>query len=332
MKKISLLLAALAVGIGASAQYQVCFMDMETLGFDGSAAIPEGTVLCQDENGTLSLAFEDTMKKFNPSAAPYTHISINGGEAIKITDGCTGSTNGSSPLTLGVASMIGSGCVYKLETTKTGYFIFLTKLNTNKNYYVMEGQNSLLAYALGVALDPTKNDAGIDHLYYTLPEDRFGNVNMEAEDAGKYLAGEAPEWTKLKTPGETMEVGNIGEGSGFLCIASYADEDTPSTFYYWAQGSKMANNGFIFVPAEEPELASIPYIEYSGVEKVAEDGTVTPAPTPIAFGDPKWIEGGSVANLASDKENAPIYNLFGQKVTKEAKGILIQNGKKFINR
>lgn len=38
------------------------------------------------------------------------------------------------------------------------------------------------------------------------------------------------------------------------------------------------------------------------------------------------ITSNTVAN-----ENAPVYNLAGQKVNKEAKGILIQNGKKFIN-
>ena len=31
-------------------------------------------------------------------------------------------------------------------------------------------------------------------------------------------------------------------------------------------------------------------------------------------------------------ENAPIYNLAGQRVNKNAKGILIQNGKKFVNK
>lgn len=30
--------------------------------------------------------------------------------------------------------------------------------------------------------------------------------------------------------------------------------------------------------------------------------------------------------------NAPIYNLNGQRVTKDAKGVLIQGGKKFINK
>ncbi len=46
--------------------------------------------------------------------------------------------------------------------------------------------------------------------------------------------------------------------------------------------------------------------------------------------------GGStgITEVASDKlnENAPVYNLAGQRVSKDAKGILIQNGKKFINK
>lgn len=37
----------------------------------------------------------------------------------------------------------------------------------------------------------------------------------------------------------------------------------------------------------------------------------------------------NVAPVAND--NAPVYNLAGQRVSKDAKGILIQNGKKFIN-
>ncbi len=332
MKKFSLLLSALAVSLGASAQSQACFMDMDALGFDGSAVIEAGTVLCQDENGTLSLAFDDTMKTFTPSASPYTNVAIFGSEASKITPGCTGSTNGSSPFaaTPGTPAMIDGGCVYKLETTKTGYFIFLTKLNTNKNYYVMEGQNNLLAYALGVALDPAKNDAGLNKIYYTLPEDRFGNVDLAATDASKYLAGEAPDFTKLNTPGDTFGCGNVGEGSGFICITSYAEEDAPCTFYYWAQGSKMANNGFIFVPAEEPTLEEIPYIVFSGEEKTNEEtGEVTPAPTPVEFGTllPDAVETIEVAN-----ENAPIYNLMGVRVNADAKGVLIQNGKKFIRK
>ncbi|MBQ7419133.1 MAG: hypothetical protein IJV17_00165 [Prevotella sp.] len=45
-------------------------------------------------------------------------------------------------------------------------------------------------------------------------------------------------------------------------------------------------------------------------------------------------DGGSgIANVkAAEDVNAPIYNLAGQKVDKNQKGILIQNGKKFVNK
>ena len=43
------------------------------------------------------------------------------------------------------------------------------------------------------------------------------------------------------------------------------------------------------------------------------------------------IDGVNVDNSEFD-ENAPVYNLAGQRVSKNAKGILIQNGKKFIRK
>lgn len=43
----------------------------------------------------------------------------------------------------------------------------------------------------------------------------------------------------------------------------------------------------------------------------------------------------SINGIAADSlqnENAPVYNLAGQRVSKDAKGVLIQNGKKFVNK
>ena len=331
MKKISLLLSALAVGLTAAAQSQPCFMDVQALGFTGDVIDAAGTVLCEDANGKLTLAFNDDMNLSAVALATYNFVSVAGSEPTKIPTGCKGRTDGTSPLAAapGTAQMIKSGCVYKLETTKTGYFFFLTALNTNRSYYVMEGDYNLYAYALGVALDPSNNEAGLNRLYYTLPDDAFGNVNMHNTHASDFLDGEAPYFTKIKTPGATMGVGNVGVGSGFLCIASYASERYPSTFYYWAEGERMSNNGFIYVPAEEPLLDDIPSIVFSGVEKINEEtGETIPAPTPVVFGDTNAV--GSIS--AASDENAPVYNLFGQKVGKDAKGILIQNGKKFIRK
>lgn len=50
---------------------------------------------------------------------------------------------------------------------------------------------------------------------------------------------------------------------------------------------------------------------------------------PISVADPTGING---ITTDTANENAPIYNLAGQRVNKNAKGILIQNGKKFVNK
>ena len=59
--------------------------------------------------------------------------------------------------------------------------------------------------------------------------------------------------------------------------------------------------------------------------------------TQVGFGGIEFTPAGDsaidniIANDAIDAD-APIYNVLGQRVTKEYKGILIQNGKKFINK
>lgn len=51
----------------------------------------------------------------------------------------------------------------------------------------------------------------------------------------------------------------------------------------------------------------------------------------------KFVEdtGAGITNVTTEENadpNAPVYNLAGQRVNKDTKGILIQNGKKFINK
>ena len=57
----------------------------------------------------------------------------------------------------------------------------------------------------------------------------------------------------------------------------------------------------------------------------------------VNFYDIKYTPGTSsgITNITTEEQadpNAPIYNLAGQRVTKDTKGVLIQNGKKFINK
>ncbi len=51
-------------------------------------------------------------------------------------------------------------------------------------------------------------------------------------------------------------------------------------------------------------------------------------------GDPRWLDTEGISTMVMSKEdvNAPVYNLAGQRVSPTTKGILIKNGKKYINR
>lgn len=56
--------------------------------------------------------------------------------------------------------------------------------------------------------------------------------------------------------------------------------------------------------------------------------------TQIGFGGFEFTPSGtSISDItATDDANAPVYNLAGQRVSKDTKGLLIKNGKKFINK
>lgn len=48
-----------------------------------------------------------------------------------------------------------------------------------------------------------------------------------------------------------------------------------------------------------------------------------------------YIDPSGITNITTEDKadpNAPVYNLAGQRVSKDTKGVLIQNGKKFINK
>ena len=66
-----------------------------------------------------------------------------------------------------------------------------------------------------------------------------------------------------------------------------------NTYFFWVSGSKIMLCGLTFTAGAG-----------TGINGITVDG--------------------------ADNANAPVYNLAGQRVSKDAKGILIQNGKKFI--
>ena len=71
--------------------------------------------------------------------------------------------------------------------------------------------------------------------------------------------------------------------------------------------------------------------------KDAANGDFTPQGTDQVTnktGDPRWLnnDGINYIQTINDAADAPVYNLAGQRVSPNTKGILIKNGKKFINK
>lgn len=330
MKKNLLLIAAMAASFGASAQTLYCFAENAgDSGLDGSETIPAGYVVVDCEYGKMETAFDETVKTMAPNRGPYTYITVQGGEAHAITTGYSGNTNGQNPGKLDQNPT--GGMTFKLTTTKTGYFTLPIKLNTNKNYWLQEGKN-FAAYRLGVGNLAKASGVKFE---YTMPVDEYDALDLTSPEIGKYFIQDAETGALSgpKVPWQVYDAGgaDMGEGSGFIQFISYASEDAPITFWIWAQGSKIGLNGFIYTPDENPTFANAPAVVFTGVEKTAEDGTVTPAPEPIAFGEIAGVE-----NIAVDQPivdlNAPVYNIYGQRVSKDTKGLLIQNGVKYYNR
>lgn len=300
--------------MSASAQQvSTCWMDLEKLGIEGTVDIAENTLLCEDANGAMYLAFPDAGKSFNPSGANYSQVAFNGGESAKIAQGLTGSTN--PTFTSYADGAPTGGWVFKYVAKKDGVLTVLTKMNTNKQYIVFEGKQSPISYTLGVVTDKAT-------IQYTLPADKDGYLDFKAADAEKYFifpvddngnpTGEDP--AKPKTPGNTDGVGNVGEGSGFLQFNVYEECE----YYISALGSKLSTNGFVYSDAPIS-------VTYNGTADGVELPEVTFKPGEGPVGAVESVE------VAAD-ENAPIYNMMGVRVSDDAKGILIQNGKKFIRK
>ena len=79
------------------------------------------------------------------------------------------------------------------------------------------------------------------------------------------------------------------------------DAKAGKTYYFFQGTTQIGFNGFVFAPGKSKEDM------VTGIETVRNIDNV---------------------NL----NDAPIYNLSGQRVTKETKGVLIQNGRKFVNK
>lgn len=314
MKKSLLFAALLAGAMSASAQTEVCFADVDGAGLLGTATmISGGTVVGQSESVTMKLAYDDEWKSTSIDFQGYKGAVVNG-TAVDFVNGFTGSTNPSGQsLADGGSTPPTTGAVVQFDVTKDGYLVVFGKLSSNKEYYVWEG-DAVSAMPLSYTLAMDWSAAGLSDnpiIKYTVPADKDGYLNFADPDIAKYVTGVKIYWPEQIILG--AESGVKKNGVGAIVFQVFAEA---GSYLVHAAGSKISTCGAVFTTEPVTELTLTGESEAGEVLSLALIG-----------------EGGSAGIndvVSAEKANAPIYNLAGQRVTKAAKGILIQNGKKFV--
>lgn len=345
MKK-TLLLGTFAIfGLMANAQLvtQSDAESLEAAGISGSE-VAGGVVFASGEAGTIATAYTDTWKTTS-AYGTYRTVFVNG-EEVTLSTGAVGNTNPTFE-NYG-AGVMSAGAVFEIKPENDGWLTVFTKLNPNKQYVVFEGLTGPMSYTLGYA-GYVKNGDKYEPttISYTLPHDEdyyidFADYNVpghvddvydDATSKYTYFVGAGGDLgTDMVKPNFPWKVVGFdvapAENTGFVTFNVLGG----NTYYFSALGSKAALSTMVLTEGEDEPV--ITFAPVSGVEitETINDEKVVVATIDlpeVTFGEGAGVE--SIEAVAADP-NAPVYNVLGQKVGADAKGILIQNGKKFIRR
>ena len=345
MKKTLLLSAFAMFATVASAQTIIGLTtaeDMAAAGLEGTKADHPAMTLLDNEAGTFGLAYADSWGLTNVGKT-YKTVKVGDSEEIYLGDYKAAVGNTNPAFQSYEAGVMSAGAVFQIDAKMDGWMTVFTNINPNKQYLVFENKTGALPYTLGVA--------GADYkINYSLPVqtsgDDEGYIDFSAPDASKYFimatkqaeneqgvklwydadgnivaADVKPEGGKpynVEIPGQNKPqfpylVAGFdkapGEGTGFMTFNVLAG----NTYYFSALGSKCGGVGFVFTDSLDE-----PTVTYCAQDDLPE----------VVFGTSAAVE--SIA--AAIDENAPIYNAQGVRVNADAKGLLIQNGKKFIRK
>ena len=309
MKKVFLLAA---VAFATSANAQVVQFDAEgKLGLTGDVSpVTANTELGSNEAIDAYIAFDDSYKASNIKNNDYNVVKIGGNE-VQTKGGMQGNTNpkdieGNSPAgaagsettpAKGPSAPV-SGCVYGITAKADGIVYVVAKLSSNKAYTVFED-----GAAIGYKAAMEANNAAFadGKLFVEVKGEGEFNVVTTFIDQLEHIA--------LNDPESAVKV----NGLGVIWFPVY----NGGKYLFNACGSKASVSGMYFATAEQDVVVE-------GTDSEAPKAAFT-----IFSADPAGI-----ANVAATAkaENARMYNLAGQEVGKNFKGIVVVNGKKFMNK
>ena len=296
MKKILLSAVALVAALSANAQVFKVSADAEGIGSD-AVGVAAGKAWGEIP-GVLAISnpFATDHKKVDCKNNDYNKVIIDGNE-IATSDGVQGQDNpkdadGGNPAL--TLKEAASGAVIQLDAKKDGWVYIVAKLSTNKQYVVFE-EGSAMGYKIAMEVK----------------DDRFptNKINLEIKGAGEFNyipEGTQIQWIVREALGD-VEAATAGNGLGVFYFPVAKD----CKYFAHATGSKISWSGIYF---SETEAASV---------KVASD-------------EAEFVLVGGEAGISTVKanveNNSAIYNIAGQKVANDYKGLVIKNGKKMIQK
>ncbi len=316
MKKYLLSAVAFVAAMSASAQVEVIQVDADALGVGSDAVtLTKGTSFGEIA-GKISAyaAYDDSYKSVDCKNNDYNKVSVDGQE-ILTKGGIQGQTNpknddGSPANTLKPAT---GGAVIGLTADADGWVYVVSKLSSNKQYTVFE-EGEPIGYSLTMEIIDDHFADGV--LSYKLVGEGEYNIlpaSMAPLPWAERIALNIPSHEETDAEGNVTvkydyEIKKNGLGVIFFPVAA------DCKYEVCASGSKISFSGFAYSPTEATEVL---------VKN--DDGAVKDILTPLTA--VKTINVAPTANV-----NAPMYNVAGQQVNASYKGIVLQNGKKYINK
>ena len=259
--------------------------------------IAEGTLWGENDAISVSNAFATNHQNVDCKNNDFIKVTIDGSD-ILAANGLQGQDNPKDADGTGVGVSLNpptSGAVLAIDAKKDGWVYIVAKLSTNKQYVVFE-EGDPIGYKIA------------------MENEQEGVINVELEGEGEYNVvnkenyPEGLPWViRMYTGNPEAESAGNGLGVFYFPVAEGL------SYLASASGSKISWSGIYF---SETEAATVT------VSK--EDGTSLT----LVSGDPTGIASAIVKQAA----NAAIYNLAGQKVDAAYKGIVIKDGKKYIQK
>ena len=228
----------------------------------------------------------------------FNKVVIDGNE-IETKDGVQGQDNpkdadgGNSAVTFKEAT---GGAVIQIDAKKNGWVYIVAKLSTNKQYVVFE-EGAPIGYKIAMENTDERVKGGVLNLEIK-GEGEYNNLTLD-----KYPNGLM--WVIREYLGNA-EAETAGNGLGVL----YFPVAEGCKYFAHATGSKISWSGILFSDAEAKSVK----VEGDGISKTLVGGST------------------GINSVKAAAIDGAIYNLAGQKVNASYKGVVIQNGKKFLQK